>query len=637
MSAPVAAMTLAVLLPAVLGSAMVLLGHALPSRVAAAAGGLATIVLAVSTALGAAATAAAATLATPFVLGSDLGLAADGIGGLLLPAILGIAALVQLAATGSETTCQPRFAGLMLLFAAAAALTVLATTIPTLLVGWEIMGAASYALIGYRYDESRGVASGATALLTTRATDLGLYLAVAATVAGGGANGLSLDGLAGLEGEWRHVAAAGILVAACGKAAQLPFSWWLSRAMDGPSPVSALLHSAAMVALGAYLLLRVAPLLMTTGWADDAAAWVGVLTAVVLGAVAVTQSDLKQLLAASTAAQLGFVVLAAGVGATGAGGVHLLGHAAVKAGLFLAAGAWLEALGSKRLAHLTGAARRWPVVGGLAVVALLSLAGVPPLTLWGTKDAVLAGALESSVALYAAGVLASALAAAYATVALVRVLRTSSEIMPRGGLEQRPTGRIPVVVPVALVPLGLGAVALGILAQPAVLASLPGANSPAPHFWELVLSGVVVVVTVLLVWLGTLRRSTGALGPTELPMRRLRRWLHGWLGLERTVHVLVVRPTVAAAGAAARFDDRVVAVGVDRLAAVALRAGRTSVAVDTVLARTVDGVATVSRRAGESVRRSAASGQLHHYYLQLVGGFLLVVVVVSIVLVGSSR
>ena len=151
--------------------------------------------------------------------------------------------------------------------------------------------------------------------------------------------------------------AAGLVVAALGKSAQLPFSFWLSRAMEGPSPVSALLHSATMVAAGAYLLLRLAPLLAATGWAATVSPGPGAVTAVVLGLVAVAQRDLKQLLAASTCAQVGFMVLAAG-----AGGVARRDDAARRARrdqglLFLAAGAWLAALGTK---SLPGAARRRP-------------------------------------------------------------------------------------------------------------------------------------------------------------------------------------------------------------------------------------------------------------------------------------
>ena len=228
-------------------------------------------------------------------------------------------------------------------------------------MSWEVMGATSYALIGYHWRDQVGVSSGTTAFLTTRAGDLGLYVAAGAALGGGA--GLALADLPAAQAGWLDVVAGGLVLAALGKAAQLPFSFWLSRAMHGPSPVSALLHSAAMVAMGGYLLLRVAPTLAASGWADDVAAWAGAATAVLLGLVALAQSDLKQLLAASTAAQLGFVVLAAGLGATAAGTSHLVAHAAVKAGLFLAAGVWLEALGTQAAdgAHRRGsdlAARR---------------------------------------------------------------------------------------------------------------------------------------------------------------------------------------------------------------------------------------------------------------------------------------
>src|SRR5699024_394797 len=271
--------------------------------------------------------------------------------------------------------------------------------------------ATSYALIGFWWRDTDRVSAGLTAFLTTRTADLGLYLAAGAALAGGA--GMGLSELPAAESPWRHVVAAGILVAALGKAAQLPFSFWLSGAMKGPSPVSALLHSAAMVAMGGYLLLRVEPLLASTGWAGPAAAWIGLLTAVAMGIVALAQRDLKQLLAASTVAQMGFVVLAAGVGAVSGGAAQLVAHASTKALLFLAAGAWLTALGTEKLTELRGAGRRWPVVGVPARVGALALAGVALLSLWATKDAVLARALETSAWLYATGLVAAALSAAY--------------------------------------------------------------------------------------------------------------------------------------------------------------------------------------------------------------------------------
>lgn len=645
MSAPDLLLVLVVAVPAVVGAVLVLAG---PSRWSAAAG-VATLAAAAAAAVPA--VVAGAEVSAAFVAGSRWGLTTTGPAEVLLPTVLVVATLVLVVAGGVAETREPRFTGLMLLFTAAAALTVLATSLPGLLVGWELMGAASYALIGYRYADPGRVASGATAFLTTRAADLGLYLATAAALAGG--TDLSLDALAGIEGGWRDVAAAGVLVAALGKAAQLPFSFWLARAMDGPSPVSALLHSAAMVALGGYLLVRLSPLLEATGWAAPAAAWLGVATAVVLGAVALAQTDLKLLLAASTSAQLGFVVLAAGVGATAAGTAHLVAHAAVKALLFLAAGAWLEALGSKRFDVLTGAARRWPALGVLAVAALLALAGLPPLSLWGTKDAVLAAAHAESAALYAAALVATALAAGYAVLALVHLARP----VPARPAEQ--AGRVPRRIPVALAPLALGAVLLGVLALPTVLERLPGRVPAEPTWPELVGSSVLVLAVA-----GATGWLVGRGREAPAPLRPLRAWLHDWLRLETAVHLAVVRPTVRLAQAAARVDDRVLARAVTGAAAATARlAGVSARADDRVLARAVTGVGTAGlasahgsdradagthravhgvagalARGGRAVRRSSASGQLHHYYLQQVALLLLVLVVVSlVVLVGSLR
>src|SRR5699024_5543462 len=244
-------------------------------------------------------------VSTPFMAGADLIIEVTPLAGLVAPVIAGVTLLVLIFSAGHIRDSQARFHGLMLIFAAAALLTVTSGSLPVLLFAWELMGATSYALIGFWWRDHHRVSAGFTAFITTRTADLGLYLAAGAALAGGA--GLALDQLAGAPGPWRDVIAAGILIAALGKAAQLPFSFWLSGAMSGPSPVSALLHSAAMVAMGGYLLLRVEPLLAATVWAGPAAAWVGVTSAVLLGCVALAQRELKQLLAASTIAQLGFV------------------------------------------------------------------------------------------------------------------------------------------------------------------------------------------------------------------------------------------------------------------------------------------------------------------------------------------
>ncbi len=594
-----------VLLPALAGAGFLLLGR----RAERAAGPVAvltattTLVLAVGAAVGRPA------VSVPAMAGSSWALAVDGLAALLAPTVSAVTLAVLVFAAADVRRARARFHGLMLLFAAAALATVLATTLPTLLAAWEVMGATSYALIGFGWRTERRVASGLTAFLTTRTADLGLYLAAAAAVAGGA--GLGLSTLPAATPGWRDVAAAGVLVAALGKAAQLPFSFWLSRAMDGPSPVSALLHSAAMVALGGYLLLRAEPLLAATGWAATTAAWVGATTALVLGAVAVVQTDLKQLLAASTSAQLGFVVLAAGAGATAGGAAHLVAHAATKALLFLVAGAWLSALGTRRLDALRGAARLDPLVGAAATLGGLSLAGVAPLALWATKDAVLAGAFAASPALYVVALAAAGLSAAYAGRMLVLLWRPRAEAAPLEEEEAEATLRVGVLERLALVPLAAGAAVLGLLALPPVgerVRRLVGSVGEATPSWPEVLLGTVLALAVLGAvarWWPRLERTDGGL-------------LREWLGLERAAHAVVVGPVLALASRLAVLDDRGIDRAVSAVAGATLRAADRAAAFDTgVVDGAVEALVRGSRRLGELARRPQ-TGQLHQYYIQAV-------------------
>ena len=615
-----------VLLPAVVGAALALSRLERAAAVVSLVTGTLTAVLALIVAF------ARPEVSVPFMAGSDFALGVDALSALVMPMVAVVTLLVVMFSAGEIRESQGRFHGLMLLFAAAALVTATAQSLPALLFSWEVMGATSFALIGFWWRDDRRVSAGVTAFVTTRTADVGMYVAAGAAVAGG--SGLALADLAGSSASWRHVIAAGLLVAALGKAAQLPFSFWLSRAMEGPSPVSALLHSAAMVAMGGYLLLRVEPLLAATGWAAGAAAWVGAATALLLGTVAVAQRDLKQLLAASTSAQLGFVVMAAGLGTVSGGAAHLLAHASTKALLFLAAGAWLTALGTKRLAG----PRRWRLLGVTATAGALSLAGIAPLALWATKDAVLAAALEESPLLYAVGLAAAALSAAYAGKILMVVWRPvpldkQAEVEGHHDEEQQGTRHVGPLEQAPLVVLALGALVLGALALPPVgdTAARTMAEEPLhPAPLELAVSALIALAVVGSVWW---RR--------RVPEPR---WALGWLGLEHITHVVVVRPTVRIAERLARFDDQVLDRAVTRSATGALTAARGMAAFDDTvvdgsveavsrgslsaaersargdnrwLDGTVERVASWTRGLGRLARRPQ-TGQLHQYYIQAV-------------------
>lgn len=587
----------------------------------------------------------------PFAAGTDVALAVDGLSAVMVVTVAAVTLVVLLWSSADlrPGAARARFAGLLLLFTGAMLLTVTATNLLVLLFGWELMGAASYALIGFWWRDVDRVRSANTAFVVTRAADLGQFVAAGAALAGAGS--LAFTALPGATAGWRDLLVAGLVVSALGKSAQLPFAFWISRAMAGPSPVSALLHSATMVAAGAYLLLRLRPTLEATTWAGPVVAWTGALTAVALGAVALVQRDLKQLLAASTSAQLGFVVLAAGLGATAGGTSQLVAHAAVKSALFLAAGAWLSARGTKALRSLRGAARQDRVLGVAAVLALLTLAGIPPLSLWLTKDSILAVAREDSVALYLVALVGSVLSAGYAgRAAAVLALRARPDERPDpADLEEEPTGAVPPLATAGVVVLAAAGALLGVQALPAVerrYAEAFGGVAVVPGPLELGVSAVLAVGV-----LAVLLRRRGALPAAP-------RLLQQWLGLEAAATALVLRPTLALAGGLARADDRLldravdglartvrrgaralarsdVAVldrGVDATAGSAVRAARWAAAGD---GRGVDGavtaVATAARRLGALARRPQ-TGQLHQYYAQAA---VALVVLLLVVLIGT--
>ncbi len=286
---------------------------------------------------------------------------------------------------------QIRFYAGMSFFAAAMQGVVLAGDWVLLLVCWELIGLASYLLISFWFERPMVGPAATRAFLTTRAADLGLYLGIFLLVARTGTT--TIAETPHTSGATATVAGLLLLIAAMGKAAQAPFQGWLQDAMLGPTPVSALLHSATLVAAGAILLTRVAPLLH--GNVLLAVGAVGGVTALVTGVTALAQRDLKRLLASSTSSQLGFMLLAIGAGAPVAAVFHLVTHAAMKSALFQGAGIFQHARDSTAFADLGGVGRAHRRVFVGFAVAGLALAGVPPLAGFWSKDAIVAATLAS--------------------------------------------------------------------------------------------------------------------------------------------------------------------------------------------------------------------------------------------------
>jgi NADH-quinone oxidoreductase subunit L len=229
------------------------------------------------------------------------------------------------------------------------------------------------------------------------------------------------------------------------------------------------------------------PLLAASGWVQSATTWVGAVAALAL--VAVAQDDLKQVLAASTCAQVGFMVLAAGAGGVRGGALQLVTYAATKSLLSLTAGAWLTALGTKQLPALCGT-RRYRFTGVTFIIGAAVLAGLPPGSLWVTKDEVLAATPHFSPALYAAGLAAAVVSAVYSAKAAWYVWQPEPpDAAQEYDTEQRGTRRIAPVTRPPLAVLAVLAAVLGVLAVPPVAAvlnrALGTAGEPSPAGWEL--------------------------------------------------------------------------------------------------------------------------------------------------------
>jgi len=304
-----------------------------------------------------------------------------------------VAAFVLVYAVGymGKDPEKPRFFGTMLLFVTAMQMLVLAGDWITLLAAWELIGFSSYLLIGFWYGRE-GVAGAATrAFIYTRSADLGLYIGIFVLI--GAAGTTEISATLNVTGPAAVIAGLLLLVAAIGKSAQVPLYDWLQRAMAGPTPVSALLHSATLVAAGAILLIRSAPMLPPQ--ALLVVGLVGGITAIVTGLIALGERDLKRMLAASTSSQYGLMLVAVGAGVPMAALLHLIAHAAIKSSLFLGAGVFQHDRDSTAMEDMAGAGRARPRIFAGFAISALALAGIPPLSGFFSKDAIIAAAITT--------------------------------------------------------------------------------------------------------------------------------------------------------------------------------------------------------------------------------------------------
>jgi NADH-quinone oxidoreductase subunit L len=292
-----------------------------------------------------------------------------------------------------------RFFCFLSLFAGAMLGLLIANSLLLLFMCWEVVGLTSYLLIGFWYERPAAAAAAKKAFITTRVGDLGLLLGMVWLYGqtgtllfyDGGAGCMEQGPLSLLTAKTLTGIALLIFCGAVGKSGQLPLHVWLPDAMEGPTPVSALIHAATMVAAGVYLVARVYPLMSVSTNALEVVAWVGALTAIFAAVVAVAQDDIKRILAYSTVSQLGYMMLGLGVGGVSVGVFHLISHAFFKALLFLGAGSVIHGLMGEQDIREMGGVRKWmPITFATYAAGTLALCGFPLFFsgFW-SKDAIL--------------------------------------------------------------------------------------------------------------------------------------------------------------------------------------------------------------------------------------------------------
>ena len=367
----------------------------------------------------------------------DMGILVDPISLMMLVVVSLISLMVNIYSRGymKGDDGYTRFFAFLGLFSFSMLGLVLATNLFQIYIFWELVGVSSYLLIGYYYTKPSAVSAAKKAFIVTRFADLGFLVGI--LIMGYYTGTFDFETLNNPEGSailnWASTTFMGlsvitwglilIFIGGAGKSAMMPFHIWLPDAMEGPTPVSALIHAATMVVAGVYLVARLFPMFyfVEEGFALNVVAYVGGISSLFAAIIAITQTDIKRVLAFSTMSQIGYMMMALGVsGYDGHEGVgymasmfHLFTHAMFKALLFLAAGSVIHAVHSNYLKDMGGLRKYMPITNITFLIAALAIAGVPPFAGFWSKDEILVAAFENNQLLYYSGVLVAGLTAFY--------------------------------------------------------------------------------------------------------------------------------------------------------------------------------------------------------------------------------
>lgn len=511
----------------------------------------------------------------------DLGFVIDRLSVVMALIITGVGFLIHIFSMAymANDNGYSRYFSYLNLFIAAMLILVLGDSYVLMFVGWEGVGVASFLLIGFWYQERKNPDAARKAFIVNRVGDAGFLLAMFLTYKTFGTLNIAAVNAAApaLMFGFGTVTAIGLLylIAAAGKSAQLPLQVWLPDAMAGPTPVSALIHAATMVTAGVYLIARNGGLFAMSPEASATVAWIGGLTALIAAIAAITQTDIKKVLAYSTISQVGFMIVAAGTGAYWVAIFHLLTHAFFKALLFLASGSVIHALGGEQdMRKMGGLAKYLPVTRLTSLIGVAAIAGVPLFAGFFSKDAIMVHAFTSPLIADFGGVVVYGmllLAALGTAFYMFRWYWLTFEGDYRGDaklLAKANDGSGLQTVP--LIVLAAGSILTGFLGLPAVLgtAKLQTWLAPVvqyvefPHLsagleWVLILVSIAIAAAGLLLGYVVYAKNNGQL-EQRYADSALAKLARAGLGFDAAYNFALVKPLTNFAGAVRDADELIV-------------------------------------------------------------------------------
>ncbi|GGD92571.1 NADH-quinone oxidoreductase subunit L [Paenibacillus nasutitermitis] len=456
---------------------------------------------------------------------------------------------------------------------------VLADNMLTLYIFWELVGVCSFLLVGFWYTKPAAVAAAKKAFIVTRIGDAALLIAILLLYWYMPDHALDFVHIQNVFDGQTGAIAAGvttliailIFVGAAGKSGQFPLHVWLPDAMEGPTPISALIHAATMVAAGVYLVARTFDIFQASQAAMDVVAYVGAFTAIFAATIGVAQNDIKRILAYSTVSQLGYMMMALGLGSLTGGIFHLFTHAFFKALLFLGAGSVIHAVHTQNIQEMGGLGSKMRITAWTFGIGALALSGIPPFSGFWSKDAILTTALHEKPVLFVVGIAAAFFTAFY----MSRLFFLVFTGKPKG---EQHAHESPASMTLPLVVLAVLAVIAGFVQTPwnNTLGSWLTDGAEIGHEGGGLVMVISTAIGVLGIYLGWLVFVKGTLSRDAVSTRApwLVRLLERKYYIDELYEIVVVRTLRGLGGVLAAFDHYVIDGVVRLVGGAAIQLGR---------------------------------------------------------------